>query len=192
MAELEVLELLTHAIQGLAAPSAVEITISELGEARESWWEAGAFDLVRRRADYLRRVSGAAGRAETAIHGRQTDDDGWRVFDRLRLASEAMSRGDPEAALLHCGLALAASIQQHAPSAHEPLANLAARIEDARAAALLAQLEVALAKLARHDDLDVGAAALLAPRVLALTGHLCFERPDELRRVLNDEVSADE
>jgi hypothetical protein len=192
MAELEALEQLTHAIQGLAAPSAVEITISELGEARESWWEAGAFDLVRRRADYLRRVSAATGRAEAAIHGRQTDDDGSRVFSRLRLASEAMSRGDPEAALLHCGLALAAGVQQHALHVLEPVAHLAARIEDARDAALLTQLDVALATLARHREPDVGAAALLAPRVLALTGYLCFERPDELRRLLNDEVSADE
>lgn len=191
IAELEAVAMLAEAIQALGAPSAVEI--SETGEER-TFWEAGAFDLVRRRAEYLRRVSKAAGRAEAIIAGRGADDEDafLQVFDRLRLAGDAVGRGDPEAALIHCSLLLRESIEREGLSEGDPLAYLAARMGDERHAALLTQLAVAVGTLGRGEQLDIGAAALVAPRVLGLTGYLCFERPDELRRVLMEEEPHDE
>lgn len=188
IAELEALALVVDAIQALASPSAAEVTAT--GQ-RRTWWEAGAFDLVRRRVEYLRRVSEAAGRAESDVVGRGADDEDTlgHVLDRLRLASDAVSRGDPEAALIHCSLALSERIEQEGGSSPpDPIAHLAACIDDERAAALLTQLGVAVSTLDRGESLEIGAAALLAPRVLELAGCLCFERPDELRRALTEEA----
>jgi hypothetical protein len=77
-----------------------------------TWWEAGAFALIRRRAAQLARVSTQLLEAARALAPSAPEDQAptvpltgpWR--ERLSLADEAVLRGDPEAAVLHLRLAL--------------------------------------------------------------------------------------
>ena len=77
-----------------------------------TWWEAGAFALIRLRAAELGRVTAQLLDAERMLDGSPVGQpEGalsltgpWRV--RLTLADEAVLRGDPEAAVLHLRLVL--------------------------------------------------------------------------------------
>jgi hypothetical protein len=190
LAELEALTGLLEAVKGLQAPSAHRITLST-GHV-ESWWEAGAFDLVRARVRLLARVSVAASSAEAVLQGRSAvDSRALDFFDQLRLASEALSHGDPEGALVH-GFA---ALRQRAALAAGPvpddlLDRLASDPRLATEAPLLRLMREAAATLGSGEGLDVGASVLVAPRALALLGRLRLEEPQILEEALR--IDADD
>jgi hypothetical protein len=187
LAELEALNALLEALKGLQAPSAHRMTLAT-GEV-ESWWEAGAFELVRARVRLLARVSAAASAAEAALLERSAGDKQQRdFFERLQLATEALSHGDPEGALVH-GFA---ALRQRAALGTDPvpddlLDRLAADPRLAAEAPLLGLLHEAAATLGSGLGLDIGAAVLVAPRALALLGRLCLLEPHILEEAANRE-----
>jgi len=184
LAELEALTALLEALKGLRAPSAHRMTLAT-GEV-ESWWEAGAFELVRARVRLLARVSAAASGAEAALHdssaaGRRDPD----FFGRLQLAGQALSQGDPESALVHGFAALrerAALATDAVPG--DLLDRLAADPRLVIEAPLLTMVREAAATLGSGEGLDIGAAVLVAPRALALLGRLCVQEPQILEGAL--------
>ncbi len=178
LAELDALMLLLEALEAMRSPSAQTIYIDE--QRIETWWEAGAFALVRARARLLARVSEQAAIAEAAVLGapkEPTASEGF--FDRLRLAGDALEHADVEAALVHARLAL---LQRAAADVNEAPTDLLQRIADdprlGDEAPLLRLLDEAALKIAGGEALDIGAAVVIAPRALALVGRLCLETPD--------------
>lgn len=185
LAEVEALQLLLKALEALRRPSAQTVMLAT-GETK-SWWEAGAFDLVRVCARQLLHVTEAAGHAQRDITGPPGADEtvAGELFDRLRLASQAVGRGDSEAALSHCLVALRQRSAGETPEVPDDLPHhLAAHIQNTTHSALLLRLGEASAALQRGEALDIGAVTLIAPRVLALTGFLCVEQPELLRQAL--------
>lgn len=192
LAETEALMLLLDALQGLREPSAQTIYIDE--QRVETWWEAGAFALVRERAALLVRVSEELARAEAARMGTEAGPAAPDFLDRLRLASSALGHGDFEAALLHArqALELRAALQVE-PVPDDLIERLAADPRLADEAPVLRLLGDAAERLRRGDAFDLGAATIAAPRALAAVGRLCLEAHDILVSALateNDEQRA--
>jgi hypothetical protein len=178
LAELDALMLLLEALEAMRAPSAQTIYIDQ--QRVETWWEAGAFALVRARAQLLARVSEQAALAEATVIGTKMEPAASAMFfDRLRLAGDAVQHADVEAALVHARLAL--RLRAAAEGDDVPADLLQRLADDARLGdegPLLRLLDEAALKIAAGQPLDVGAAVVLAPRALAVVGRLCLETPD--------------
>jgi hypothetical protein len=190
LAELDALVLLLAALEAMRAPSAQTIYLDE--QRVETWWEAGAFALVRDRVGLLVRVSEQAALAEAAVMNTSFDSAPPAFFDRLRLAAKALEHGDVEAALVHARLALPLRAALECDSVPddllERLANDPRLVDDAP---LLRLLEQAATKLAAGEALDIGTATLVAPRALAVVGRLCLETPQIIGEVLRGEGGGD-
>ena len=123
IAQLRCLIAVTAALKGLTEPTAP----AGLGGPDElTWWESGAFALIRLRAAALARVMTQGQDAERRlVHSTEEATAEIRLtgpwLDRLTLADEAIARGDPEAAVLHLRLALR---ERAADLAGIPLADL--------------------------------------------------------------------
>lgn len=188
IAEVESLMALLAAVEAMRTPSAHRVTLAT--GATESWWEAGAFALVRARLRLLVRVSDAAAAAESRVMKQEVSeqDNAHDFFDRLRLAGEAVGNGDPEAALVHGLIALRLRVELEGV---EPPGDLLERLaNDVRLgdeATLLRLLAEAAATLGAGRALDVGAAVLVVPRALVLIGRLCLETPEILLAALQAE-----
>lgn len=182
LVEVDALILLLGALEAIRRPSAQEITIAT-GEV-ESWWESGAFSLVRARLRLLIRVCEEAAAAESVLTATSPEEVPPAFFDRLRLASDALSGGDVDACLIQTALAL----RLRAALEGEPPADLLARLAaDERVGperVLLPLLDEALVRLAGGSAVDLGAALLIAPRLLALIGRLCMESPELVREAV--------
>jgi hypothetical protein len=186
MAELESLMALLVAVEAMRAPSAHRVTLAT--GATESWWEAGAFALVRARLRLLVRVSEAAAAAESQVMKQAvSEEDGapqdgpHDFFDRLRFAGEALGNGDPEAALVHGLIALRLRVELEGVELPDDLLErLADDVRLGDEAPLLRLLAEAAATLGAGRALDVGAAVLVVPRALGLIGRLCLEMPEIL------------
>jgi hypothetical protein len=188
MAELESLMALLAAVEAMRAPSAHRVTLAT--GVTESWWEAGAFALVRARLRLLVRVSEAAAAAESRVMKQEVDeeDSAHDFFDRLRLAGEAFGNGDPEGALVHGLVALRLRVELEGVELPgdllERLAN-DGRLGDE--APLLRLLADGAATLGAGRALDVGAAVLVVPRALGLINRICLETPEILLAALQGE-----
>lgn len=83
------------------------LTIKLLSGERQTWWEAGAFGLLRDRAELAQRCSREAEIARARVVGETPqpaiDAPGW---EQTQLARKRLSDGDPEAALFHAHCAL--------------------------------------------------------------------------------------
>lgn len=184
LAEVDALILLVNAVEAMRRPSAQEITLAT-GEV-ESWWESGAFSLVRARLRLLIRVCEEAAAAESVLTATSPGEVPPAFFDRLRLASDALSGGDIDACLIQTALAL----RLRAALEGEPPADLLARLAaDERVGperVLLPLLEEALVGLVGGSGVDLGAALLIAPRLLGLVGRLCMESPELIREAVVD------
>lgn len=183
LAEVEALMLLLAALEAMRAPSAHTIKL-DTGEV-ESWWESGAFALVRARVRLLVRVSEEAAAAEVALIGGEAPATAPAFFDRLRLASDALGAGDVDGALLHAAIALRLRAAQEVDDVDQLPDDLYARLASddrlAQEGVLLLRLEEAVATLGVRRPLDIGAAVLLAPRVIELVARLCLEMPEVIR-----------
>lgn len=190
MAEIESLMLALPAIQAIREPSAHRFSIAD-GET-ESWWEAGAFALARLRLSQLVRTSDASEAAEAAMLGKAIDSEPARgFFDRLRLAGEALGRGDPEGSLLHALVALRLRAAIEVTQVPDDLIDRLGRHERLQdTAPLLGLLRDAARSLGEGEALDLGAAVLIAPRALELVGRICVEEPHLLLDVLQSDPPA--
>jgi hypothetical protein len=180
---------LLAALQAMRTPSGQSIELPS--GTVETWWEAGAFDLVRTRAHALLRVIAAVDAAEDALLGKEdASAQGRAMFERLELLREALSRGDHEAALLHGhrALVLRAGVERR-PVSDDLLARLAGdeRLGDARV--LLRLLDESVARIRDARPLDSGAVAVIAAPAARLVASLCLERPEIVRNALG--VAAD-
>ncbi len=150
-----------------------------------TWWEAGAFALIRLRAAELARVTGQLDEAERALDTPATEEQAgalrltgpWR--ERLTLADEAVLRGDPEASVMHLRLAIRERAAQLAGLA---LADVPADIEQRLATdPELEQMATGLRLLARVGDrlhesrpLSLGFALPVSELMLKSVSRLCL------------------
>jgi hypothetical protein len=186
-AELEAFTSVLDNIGAVRNPAARRVDLGT-GES-ESWWVAGAFDLLRARIRHLVRVSAAV---ERAVANPDTPGGPPGLADvdhRLRLASRALSAGDPEASLLHVRLALhervAVLVGDAPPDLLERLESAMPREDQVTVLRLLRE---AVTAEAAGRPLDIGVVALLAPRVLKLVAELCFYRPEILAQVFGSDA----
>lgn len=98
-------EPLVAAIQGLLRHPIERTTISRAhGFSREHLWDSGAFAAVRDRAQFAAAIEAERVEARARAAGLASEEDDVRAggeFQKLRFAEAALSRGDPEAAILH-------------------------------------------------------------------------------------------
>jgi hypothetical protein len=107
-AQLIALENLARAVGALTEPSGKRVPLQT--GVTESWWEAGAFGLVRSRALLVLRVTREVERGQALLLGEEPPSEAAvardRAYDALDASRIALTRGDPEAALLHAHTAL--------------------------------------------------------------------------------------
>jgi hypothetical protein len=177
LAEIDALMTLLEALKAIRAPSAHLVYLDQ--QRVESWWEAGAFALIRDRAALLVRVSEQVASAEAELTGTSRASTAPSAFvDKLNLAGSALGHGDIEAALIHtrCALRLRAALTDDVVP-DDLLERLAHDTRLAEGATVLRLLDQAARKLVANEDLDIGLAMLLAPRALAVVRRLCLETP---------------
>ena len=100
-AQLLALELLVKSV----GPLTEALTASAADAANVSWWEAGAFSLVRFRGALALRITRELDVVDQAQLGEPTsrmETMRARAFEAMESAISALARSDPEAALLHC------------------------------------------------------------------------------------------
>lgn len=100
-AQLLALELLVKSV----GPLTEALTESATDAANVSWWEAGAFSLVRFRGALALRITRELDVVDQAQLGESTsrmETLRARAFEAMEGAINALARSDPEAALLHC------------------------------------------------------------------------------------------
>jgi hypothetical protein len=194
VAQMRALLGVTTCLEALTAPRAP----FGLGRHDElTWWEAGAFALIRLRACELARVTRQLNDAERALgtpvaqeHTGALQLTGpWR--ERLTLADEAVLRGDPEASVLHLRLALR---ERAAQLAQIPLADVPPDIEQRLASdPELEDMVSGLHLLARVGDglnesrpLSLGFALPVGELMLAPVSRLCLSLSAVLVRATRD------
>jgi len=187
LAEFDALSGLLQAITLLRTPSARRV----FGDGRqsESWWQAGAFLLVRERAAALARTCESITDTEEALSGRLPDKEPLRaVLDSLTLAAAAHGRGDALAALMHTRLAIFQRAGESRAVVPEDLLERIARTTvPAHEAHVLRLLDEAVRSTTSGAAPDSGAAVLLAPRALAIVTRLCLDTPQTLAAALEGE-----
>jgi hypothetical protein len=188
LAQFYALEQLLTALQGLQQPSRTALD-PRTGQTTETWWDSGAFALVRARARHLARVTlallnaehaaiAAAASDEATVPGQahpQAEPPPW--WPHLRLGAEALGRGDVEATLLHAHLSLTARFGDTAFLPDAVAAPFGEKAESEAAQALVAKLEEAIEQLAVGAGVDLGVAVPLAHALLPLVEHLLLPVP---------------
>jgi hypothetical protein len=113
LAQLDALAGVTEALDGMREASTVQISFGRResageglqAETVERFWDAGAFRILRARAELLERITADHDRALDRLLGEPVDQSSGRTsrraFDHLQLAAHALAGGDPEAALVH-------------------------------------------------------------------------------------------
>lgn len=164
-----------------------------------TWWEAGAFALLRRRAAQLARVSSQLLEAERALEPHTSAGAAptmpltgpWR--ERLDLADEAVLRGDPEAAVFHLRVALRERAAQLAEVAVTDVpddleSRLAGDPELADLAAGLQLLGEVGTRLGEGRTVSLGLTLPVAELMLAPIARLCLSLSAALIRATRSET----
>ena len=191
LAEVEAIVPLLEAIKAMREPSVHRV----YGDQRrmESWWEAGAFMLVRERTALLVRLAEHLEAAEAQVTGESTNVVSTPAFvDHLRMAWKALGLGQIEASLLYARMAL--YLRARLESDGVP-ADLLERLSDASGladeASLLRLLDEAVRKLAAGEAPDLGASMLVASRVVVVVERICLRQPQVLAAALGQGGSRD-
>jgi hypothetical protein len=157
------------------------------GEAAASWFESGAFALVRSRAQLLVRITDLLEQVETelvqAAHGegsapeRPLEVPGF--LQHRRLAAEAIAHGDIEASLLHSAIAVRRLIAEIARvEAGEIASPLASWLGDTSIEArVVSRLDAFASELENGLGDDFGAGFLLARAMLTVIDRLIAAPP---------------
>jgi hypothetical protein len=188
LAQFYALDQLLSALQGLRHPSRAALD-PRTGQATQTWWDSGAFALVRVRAQHLARVTldllnaehaaiaAATGQAAT-VPGQVTPPaqppPGWA---HLQLGAEALRRGDIEAVLLHAYLALTARFAGASSLSNAVAAPFGDEAEGEAAKTLVVKLEEAIQRLAAGAGVDLGVTVPLANALLPLIERLLLPVP---------------
>jgi hypothetical protein len=188
MAQFYALDQLVTALQGLRHPSPAALD-PRTGQATQTWWESGAFALVRARARHLARVTLALLNAEHAAISAATGEAAsvpgqvsppaqpppW--WAHLQLGAEALRRGDIEATLLHAHLSLIARFADASSLTDAVAAPFGDEAEGEAAKLLVAKLEEAIQRLAAGAGVDLGVTVPLAHALLPLIERLLLPVP---------------
>ena len=185
-------------LQGLTEPRA---PFGLGGPDELTWWEAGAFALIRLRVAELGRVTAQLVEAERLLDGSAEREPGgalsltgpWR--GRLTLADEAVLRGDPEATVLHLRLALRERAAQLAGLAVEDVPeDLEERLaEDPELADMSAGLRLLAGvgrRLEERRPESLGFVLPVAELMLGPLTRLCLSLSGALIRAARDEHGA--
>ena len=180
------------ALKGIRAPSAELVYFD--GRPPETWWEAGAFELVRLRASALGRLAEETGRAAATICEAAQPPASTPLFaSHLEAAAAALSRADSLAGLVHTHQALVERTRGVREAAPEVLfSRLASALPRPHDGHVLQLLHQAVARIAAGVRFDPGAAALIAPRALNLVTRLCLQQTELLESVLHAEDDHDQ
>lgn len=188
LAQFYALDQLLAALQGLRHPSRAALD-PRTGQLTQTWWDSGAFALVRTRAQHLVRVTlallnaehaaiaTAAGEAATAPEQVPHPAQPPPWWAHLHLSAEALGRGDIEATLLHAHLALTARFTDVPSLADAVAAPFGEEAEGEAARTLVAKLEEAIARLAEGSGVDLGVTVPLAHALLPLIQRLLLPVP---------------
>jgi hypothetical protein len=189
LAQFYALDQLLVALQGLRQPSRAALD-PRTGQLTQTWWDSGAFALVRTRAQHLVRVTlallnaehaaivvAAAGEAATAPEQVSPPAQPPPWWTHLHLSAEALDRGDIEATLLHVHLALIARFTEVPSLADAVAAPFGEEAEGEAARTLVAKLEEAIARLAEGSGVDLGVTVPLAHALLPLIQRLLLPVP---------------
>jgi hypothetical protein len=188
LAQFYALDQLLAALQGLRHPSRAALD-PRTGQLTQTWWDSGAFALVRTRAQHLVRVTLAllnAEHAAIATAGGEAATAPEQVphpaqpppwWAHLHLSAEALGRGDIEATLLHAHLALTARFTDVPSLADAVAAPFGEEAEDEAAKTLVAKLDEAIARLAEGSGVDLGVTVPLAHALLPLIQRLLLPVP---------------
>jgi hypothetical protein len=163
-----------------------------------TWWEAGAFALIRLRASELGRVNAQLLAVERLLDGSPAPRSEaalsltgpWR--GRLTLADEAVMRGDPEAAVVHMRLALRERAAQLAGLSFDEVPGdleerLADDLELADMSAGLRLLAQVGRRLEEHRPASLGFALPVAELMLKPLTRLCLSLSGALIRATRGE-----
>jgi len=189
IAQVDALAFLLEAVNAMRAPSAQKISMPS--GAVETWWEAGAFGMLRARALLLVQISIQVALAADAITGKsQGDSQAFRrLFDTLLAARECWSHGDPIGAVTHARRVImeraALTVPDVPPDLIERLASDARLADDA---AVLRLMQETAFRIFRGADVDVSITTIIAPRAINTAYKLCFEMP----AVINEACSSTE
>ena len=109
LAQLDACVEVLETFKGLQKPANITISINPDGESIERFWSAGAFALLKDKLWLLERLTREQDRDVAAAIAEQEEGEpstrqstkGGDSFERLRLATQVLTHGDPEAALFH-------------------------------------------------------------------------------------------
>lgn len=157
------------------------------GEAAASWFESGAFALIRSRAQLLVRITDILEQVETELvrvaHGDNPQTERAlevpRFLQHRRLAAEALAHGDVEASLLHSAVTVRRLVAEIAAvEAGDVVGPLALWLGGSTLDALIvAQLDAFERDLANGLVDDLGAAFLVACAMLTVIDRLIAAPP---------------
>jgi hypothetical protein len=178
LAAIDALVLLLEALNAMRAPSAKRISFPSGVE--ESWWEAGAFAMLRARARLLVQVAEQARLAAQAIAGENKGDHNSpaKVFNSLFLARESLSYGDALSAVLHARLAImerAVLIDPALPA--DLLRRLSSDARLADEAPVLLLMQETSDRIHRGLIPGVAVPLVIAQRSIQLAQKICLEQP---------------
>jgi hypothetical protein len=188
LAQFDALDQLLSALQGLRHPSTAALD-PRTGQATQTWWDSGAFALVRVRARHLARVTlgllnaehaaiaAATGQAATVPGQVSPPAQPPPWWAHLQLGAEALRRGDIEAVLLHAHLALAARFADASSLIDAVAAPFGDEAEGEAAKTLVVKLEEAIQRLAAGAGVDLGVTVPLANALLPLIERLLLPVP---------------
>jgi hypothetical protein len=188
LAQFYALDQLLSALQGLRHPSTAALD-PRTGQATHTWWDSGAFALVRVRARHLARVTlgllnaehaaiaAATGQAATVPGQVSPPAQPQPWWAHLQLGAEALRRGDIEAVLLHTHLALAARFADASSLIDAVAAPFGDEAEGEAAKTLVVKLEEAIQRLAEGAGADLGVTVPLANALLPLIERLLLPVP---------------
>lgn len=118
LAQLDAFVEVLETFKGLQKPANITISINPDGESIERFWSAGAFALLKDKLWLLERLTREQDRDVAAAIAEQEEGEpsttrsaeGGDSFERLRLATQVLTHGDPEAALFHGMLILTGAL----------------------------------------------------------------------------------
>lgn len=184
VAQLDAVLGVTEVLAGLREPANVTVSFApDEGEAVERFWSAGAFGLIRDRLGLLERITREHDRLQQQVADGRTEEgqDAHEAllegFELVRLGAQAMSGGDPEAALFHAIAAVSAAlgtlqgelsaklaeIVETNPHLDEQNARILAKASESVEATLKGQSNLAVATLLARAALRAAHVLIIGP-----------------------------
>jgi hypothetical protein len=186
MAQVDALAHVITALKAMRAPSARKIDLRT--GVHETWWESGAFEMLRDRALLLARISDHSKLAAAAVAGDgEREKISYRLpYDTLRAAGKALSHGDVFGAVINARL----SIMQRARLTTSDVPTdfiqcLAANPQLNRESEILNLMEQTAQKIQLGEHVDIGVATLLAPHAIAIAQQLYMTGAEVIRLTLD-------